>query len=80
MISSEAKEILVDIENGNDHELTVKEVKVNDDCGHQSGDMVLSAFALKFSDQIKSSDFAFRWGGDEFALLLQIDQQKLLEK
>jgi diguanylate cyclase (GGDEF)-like protein len=43
----------------------------NDVYGHQQGDMALQAAAKIFTQSLKrSSDFAARWGGEEFAVLL----------
>jgi diguanylate cyclase (GGDEF)-like protein/putative nucleotidyltransferase with HDIG domain len=43
---------------------------VNDVSGHAEGDRVLRQTAEVLSDSCRSSDVAFRIGGDEFALLL----------
>jgi diguanylate cyclase (GGDEF)-like protein len=43
----------------------------NDTYGHQQGDVVLQAVAkLLLKSSRRSSDFAARWGGEEFAILL----------
>ena len=44
---------------------------VNDARGHDAGDAVLRAAASGLRGALRASDFAARWGGDEFALLLQ---------
>jgi diguanylate cyclase (GGDEF)-like protein len=44
--------------------------QVNDEYGHQVGDQVLKAFSALITDVIRSGDFAARWGGEEFLLLL----------
>lgn len=44
--------------------------KVNDTCGHQEGDNVLIAVASVLIDCLRDTDFAFRFGGDEFCCLL----------
>jgi len=44
--------------------------QVNDKYGHEFGDKVLRAFASILEEFIRSSDFAFRFGGEEFLLLL----------
>ena len=42
----------------------------NDARGHDAGDAVLQAAASGLRGALRASDFAARWGGDEFALLL----------
>jgi len=44
--------------------------EVNDRHGHLQGDRVLQLAAATLRSTIRASDFAFRIGGDEFALLL----------
>jgi diguanylate cyclase (GGDEF)-like protein len=44
--------------------------EVNDRFGHLQGDHVLQIAATTFRTTLRASDFAFRIGGDEFALLL----------
>ena len=44
--------------------------EVNDKHGHPRGDEVLRAAAATLRRALRTSDFAFRIGGDEFALLL----------
>ncbi|MEG3085956.1 GGDEF domain-containing protein [Sphingomonas sp. PB4P5] len=43
---------------------------INDRFGHDEGDRVLSAFALRLEAGLRMSDLAARWGGEEFAILL----------
>lgn len=43
---------------------------VNDNFGHLTGDKVLKEFALCLENSIRGNDRAFRFGGDEFAVLL----------
>lgn len=45
--------------------------QVNDTYGHDSGDQVLVALARHIRDNLRASDFAFRFGGEEFVLLLR---------
>lgn len=44
--------------------------KVNDQYGHDFGDVVLRTFSSIIQEFIRSSDFAFRFGGEEFLILL----------
>jgi diguanylate cyclase (GGDEF)-like protein len=44
--------------------------KINDTFGHQAGDKVLARLAECFFDSLRNSDYAFRMGGEEFAILL----------
>lgn len=43
---------------------------INDLYGHSLGDFVLKNFAASISQSIRSVDYAFRFGGDEFVLIL----------
>ena len=43
---------------------------INDSCGHLVGDCVLKMFAQSLSRSIRFSDYAGRWGGDEFVVLV----------
>ncbi len=44
--------------------------KVNDTHGHLSGDMVLKAVAATLKTALRANDLAFRYGGEELAVLL----------
>lgn len=44
--------------------------QVNDQFGHHEGDKVLIAFTHTLTQCLRESDFAFRFGGDEFCCLL----------
>src|SRR6202140_2600402 len=53
--------------------------EVNDKHGHPRGDEVLRMAAATLKKALRTSDFAFRIGGDEFALMLpQTDAQQSL--
>lgn len=43
---------------------------VNDQYGHVEGDRCLVAVAQTIAEAVRAGDRAFRWGGDEFAVLL----------
>lgn len=43
---------------------------INDNHGHQAGDRILKGVAFKLKNTLRESDFAARFGGDEFAVLL----------
>ncbi|MFA7245670.1 MAG: diguanylate cyclase [Dehalococcoidia bacterium] len=52
---------------------------VNDTYGHEAGDEVLKLAAQTMLSNIRPFDFIFRWGGDEFMLILvNVDQRRLL--
>jgi diguanylate cyclase (GGDEF)-like protein/putative nucleotidyltransferase with HDIG domain len=42
----------------------------NDTYGHLAGDSLLKAVGVNIKNAVRTSDFAFRYGGDEFAILL----------
>jgi len=44
--------------------------RVNDTLGHQTGDEVLRAVARAMRSQVREGDSIYRWGGDEFVLIL----------
>jgi len=57
--------------------------EVNDRYGHPRGDQVLQATAATLRKSLRTSDYAFRIGGDEFALLLpesDLDQALTLSR
>jgi diguanylate cyclase (GGDEF)-like protein len=43
---------------------------VNDEWGHLEGDQVLRRVAETIAGELRAPDRCFRWGGDEFALIL----------
>ncbi|MBS3768585.1 MAG: GGDEF domain-containing protein, partial [Candidatus Cloacimonetes bacterium] len=54
---------------------------INDNLGHLMGDKVLKMVANTIDNNIRPSDKVFRWGGDEFALILfDIEDDKHLYK
>ncbi|MDM9624249.1 sensor domain-containing diguanylate cyclase [Rhizobium sp. S96] len=50
---------------------------VNDTMGHVAGDEVLRTIASRFRDSFRANDFIARIGGDEFAVILEIDEAYL---
>jgi diguanylate cyclase (GGDEF)-like protein len=50
---------------------------VNDQLGHASGDQVLSTIAQRLRAVVRRTDPVARWGGDEFALVLETDARAL---
>ena len=48
-----------------DHFKTINETR-----GHQAGDEVLKAVAKSIQDSTRGADLVFRWGGDEFVVIL----------
>ncbi|WP_435104012.1 diguanylate cyclase [Arhodomonas sp. AD133] len=43
--------------------------QINDTYGHPAGDRVIKALARLFSERLRRTDIAGRWGGEEFALI-----------
>jgi len=39
---------------------------INDTCGHQAGDELLSQLALLLREEVRGNDILARLGGDEF--------------
>ncbi|MDD3352997.1 GGDEF domain-containing protein [Zoogloea sp.] len=51
--------------------------RVNDEFGHDAGDRVLQQVAGQIMNLVRSSDFVFRYGGEEFlAVLAAADQER----
>ena len=45
--------------------------EINDQFGHQAGDRFLIRFGQEISDAVRTSDFVFRYAGDEFVVVVQ---------
>jgi diguanylate cyclase (GGDEF)-like protein/PAS domain S-box-containing protein len=54
--------------------------EINDTLGHFVGDQILKQVALELSQLIKEQGMAARFGGDEFAVVLEIDDLGEVEK
>ncbi len=57
--------------------------KVNDNFGHSLGDQLINTFVYYLNDTIRSSDYVFRMGGDEFLILFpntNLEESKILMK
>lgn len=54
---------------------------INDHHGHDKGDQVLKSFAAYLKQKVRKTDLVFRWGGEEFIIVLRnITFKKALEK
>jgi diguanylate cyclase (GGDEF)-like protein len=47
--------------------------QINDNYGHPAGDSLLKQFSKELRSNLRSSDVAGRWGGDEFMVILDCD-------
>ena len=50
--------------------------KVNDTYSHQYGDEILKATGEAIQEATRDMDFVFRWGGDEFIVILLVDNRE----
>lgn len=51
---------------------------INDEYGHDIGDYILTQFAELIQSNIRGEDKLFRWGGEEFALLIKTNSEKAM--
>ena len=49
---------------------------INDNLGHDVGDRVLREAAAFIVRQVRGADYVFRWGGDEFLVLLSCSERQ----
>jgi len=54
--------------------------RLNDSLGHDRGDAVLWMIGNLLRAQVRQSDYAIRWGGDEFLLLLSCGEEEARSK
>ncbi len=53
---------------------------VNDRLGHSTGDAMLASVANVIRSHVRVADYVFRWGGDEFLVLLTCDEDQTRQK
>jgi diguanylate cyclase (GGDEF)-like protein len=53
---------------------------INDTLGHETGDQVLREVASFLLRHIREADYVFRWGGDEFLVLISCGEQEALRR
>jgi diguanylate cyclase (GGDEF)-like protein len=67
------------IENGNLVSIVLVDLngfkQVNDRWGHSAGDQVLRTFAHTLAHTVRAPDFVCRWGGDEFLMILSVNEE-----
>ena len=54
--------------------------KINDTLGHETGDRVLREVASFLLRHIREADYVFRWGGDEFLVLISCAEQEAVRR
>jgi diguanylate cyclase (GGDEF)-like protein len=54
--------------------------RLNDTLGHDRGDAVLWMIGDLLRAHVRQSDYAIRWGGDEFLLLLSCGEEEAISK
>ena len=53
---------------------------VNDTFGHEAGDLVLQYVAGFLRRHVREADYLFRWGGDEFLVLMSCNLEQAMQK
>jgi diguanylate cyclase (GGDEF)-like protein len=54
--------------------------QINDTLGHETGDRVLREVASFLLRHIREADYVFRWGGDEFLVLISCGEQEAIRR
>jgi len=49
---------------------------INDSLGHEAGDRVLKLVARVLVEHVRQADYVFRWGGDEFLILMSCTEEE----
>ena len=53
---------------------------INDTLGHEAGDRVLQQVADFLARNVREADYVFRWGGDEFLILISCTEEEAMTK
>ena len=53
---------------------------INDSLGHEAGDRVLQRVAAFVTRRVRGADYVFRWGGDEFLILMSCTEQEAVRR
>ena len=53
---------------------------INDTLGHETGDRVLQQVAAFLMSKVRGADYVFRWGGDEFLILMSCREDEAIRK
>jgi diguanylate cyclase (GGDEF)-like protein len=53
---------------------------INDTLGHEAGDRVLQQVAAFLTRNVREADYVFRWGGDEFLILMACRENEAIRK
>jgi diguanylate cyclase (GGDEF)-like protein len=53
---------------------------INDTLGHETGDRVLKEVATFLLRHIREADYVFRWGGDEFLVLISCNEPEAIHR